>query len=164
MQVSIPRLRASVFGLTLILFFLPFVTVSCPGAKFTFSGVQLAVGTTVQEPQMFGPPKHRRIDGDPLALAALVCAVVGIAAAFLPAGPSRVLSALAGVGGTVLLLALKSKIDGEVSRQAMGLFEVEYDIGYWGALLGYCAGFLSSFLVKPSRNLAVETESVPPET
>ncbi len=152
MQVSISRLRASVFGLTLVLFLLPFVTLSCQGSGFTFSGVQLAVGTTVQEPQLFGPPKDKRIDAEPFALAALVCAVVGIVAGFVAAVPARLLSASAGLGGAVLLIALRLKIEGEVSRQAMELVQVQWGIGYWGALLCYCAGFLSIFLLKPSRN------------
>lgn len=47
----------AILGLALICFFLPFVTVSCQGQKLmTFSGIQLVTGTTIQEPQMFGPP------------------------------------------------------------------------------------------------------------
>jgi hypothetical protein len=151
MQISLPRLRAGLFGLTLVLFSMPFVTLSCPGAEVTFSGIELAIGKTVQEPQMFDAPKTKRIDGEPVALAALICAVIGVAAAFVSAGPSRILGASAGLVGAVLLLVLKSGIEAEVKEHAMGLFEVRYGIGYWGAFLGYAAGFLSSFARNPDR-------------
>jgi len=50
------------------LFFLPFVTFSCQGQPVaSLSGIQLATGTRIQQPQVFGPPKEHQVDVEPLA-------------------------------------------------------------------------------------------------
>lgn len=142
MKVSISQLRKGLSGATLAVFLLPFTILSCPGEEFTFSGVQLAMGTTIQEPQMLGPPTDKAIDAEPFALAALVCALVGIGAALVAGRPGRVAGGAVGVVGVVLLLLLRSKISGEVAAEAMGLVQVRYGVGYWLALGGFGAAAL----------------------
>ena len=50
------KVSPALFVITTLCFLFPFVTVSCNGQKVaTFSGVELATGTTVEQPQVFGP-------------------------------------------------------------------------------------------------------------
>lgn len=54
MMVRVRHVSPAAFGFVVLCFLLPFVTLSCPGGSFTFSGVQLATGTTIEEPGLFG--------------------------------------------------------------------------------------------------------------
>lgn len=126
------KLPPSAFILALICFFLPFVTFSCGGQKFaTFSGIQLATGTTLQRPQAFGPSTSQKVDPEPLAVLALLVTLVGLGASFVKGKKGAVAStALAGFG-VILILALKSKLDNEALSQAGGTIQVNYEAGFY---------------------------------
>jgi hypothetical protein len=143
-------IRPSMFVLAGVMFVLPFVTMSCPGGTFTFTGLQLAMGTSVQEQQPLGPPRTRRISAEPLASIALAVVVLGAAVGFASGSAGRTVSAGAAVVGGVLLLALKSKIESELQKQAFGLFQVKFGLGYWGALLSYAGAFIASMVPEDS--------------
>jgi hypothetical protein len=148
MSFPIPRVRRTVFTLAIICFLFPFVTIACPGGRVSFTGLQLATGHTMQVPQMFGPPQQRRIPAEPLAAAALVCAALGVLVSFARGRSAQVGSAWIGGAGIFLLLLLKTKLDGQIQREAMGLFDVKYEAGYWAAALMFAAGIAQSFLTK----------------
>ena len=119
------KLSPAAFVFALICFFLPFVTFSCQGHEVaSFSGIQLATGTTVKQPQMFGPPKSEKFQPEPLAILALLSVVAGVGLSFLKGKRGAVGSALLAVAGVVLLAALKSKLDGEAASQGGGLIQV----------------------------------------
>lgn len=150
MHSMLPRVRAGAFSVVLIAFFLPFVTVSCPGMQVTFSGVQLAMGTTFQDPR--NPNDVQRLDGEPLAQGAALSALVGLLLAFLPARTGRIASAVAGGLGAALLLLFKNKLDHDVVAQGMGVLVLNYEPGYWLAFL-VLGGIvlLAAFARGPSR-------------
>jgi hypothetical protein len=130
------KLSPAALVLALICFFLPFVTFSCQGQKVaSFSGLQLATGTTIQQPQMFGPPKSQKVGAEPLAVLALLSVLAGVGASFLRgkkgAGSSAGLALLA----VILLAALKSKLDGDALRQGAGAVQVNYEAGYYLTLI-----------------------------
>ena len=59
---------ALIFAGSLLCFFFPFVAISCGGVEaFTLTGQQLATGTSISQPQPFGPPQKQHIDPDPFA-------------------------------------------------------------------------------------------------
>jgi hypothetical protein len=121
------------FLLCVILFFFPFVNVSCrdqPPIR-SLTGMELAIGPTIEQPQLFGPPRKQKLDPEPLASIALLCAVLGAATAFAVPG----LSALLGGAGAIVLLLLKFKIDKEVLERGGGLFQVDYGFAYWLSFL-----------------------------
>jgi hypothetical protein len=123
------------FIATILFFFLPFVTVSCNSQKVaSFSGVQLATGTTVEQPRLFGTPEKREVSPEPLATLAGICAFAGLGLSFLGLRKAVAPAASAGAGAFFLLL-LKSELDGEMVRQGRGLFLLEYEPGYVMALL-----------------------------
>jgi hypothetical protein len=121
--------------LTLICFFLPFVTFSCDGTRMTFSGIQLVTGVTIQQPQMLGPPANQKIDPEPLAILAFLAAIGGLGLSFLKGKRSPVASAVLSAIGVIFLLALKSKIDGDTLRQGRGMVEVHYEAGFYLSLV-----------------------------
>src|ERR1051326_4250918 len=95
------------FLVTVLCFLLPFVTVSCNGQKIaSLSGTELAFGSNIEQPQMFGGGTARRhLDAEPVATIAFLCAIAGIAVGFLVARMPLV-SALVGAVGTFFLLIL----------------------------------------------------------
>jgi zinc-ribbon domain len=130
------KLSPAAFVLALICFFLPFVTFSCQGQKVaSFSGVQLATGTTVKQPQIFGAPKSEKFDPEPLAVFALLSVLAGLGLSFLKGKKGAVGSAALAVLGMILLAALKSKLDGEALRQGGGVIQVGYETGYYLTLV-----------------------------
>jgi len=128
----------ALFGITVICFFLPFVTVSCQNQSLaSFSGIQLAFGTTMEQPSLFGQAQSRKIDGIPAALLALIACGVGLFVGIVGAqGDSKPIpSLLAAVSGLVLLLFLKSGLDDEILKQGNGLLHADFSPGFWLACL-----------------------------
>jgi hypothetical protein len=140
MVLKIHRISPAIFGFALFCFLLPFITLSCPGGQFTFSGTQLALGTTVEEPGMFGQEgEEKKIPPEPLALLALLCIAVGVGAGILmAAGPGRWVSLLLGALATVFLLLLRGKVASDALKEGQGMFQVSFEAGYWLALLASC--------------------------
>jgi len=133
------------FVVTVLCFFLPFVTVSCGGIKISVSGMKLAFGGKVSMPfedsQPFGfpqqPPQRsstseKGVDAHPVAIIALLCALAGIGLSFTPVR-SAIAPAIAGALGALFLIILQSQTGGELKAQ--GPISVEMDIGYVFALL-----------------------------
>lgn len=134
------KLSPALFGLTLMCFCMPFVTVSCQEQKIMeLSGVQLATGTTIKQPSFSGPPKEQKIAGDPLATLAILAGVVGLGTSFIKAKKAAVAPAGSGAAGSILLLMLKSTLDNEIVKQGQGLLLVNYGFGFWLAFLLFVA-------------------------
>lgn len=135
-----PKVSPAIFIATILCFLFPFITVSCGGQKVaTFSGVQLATGTSVSQPQMFGPTQKKDVAPEPLAAIAALCTIVGLALSFLPAkvalGP-----AISGGVGALFLLLLKSKMDDQIVKQGQGMLQVNYEAGFTLTLVLLVAG------------------------
>ena len=88
MMTQKSKVSPAIFAASILCFLLPFVTLSCGGQRITsFSGVQLAIGTSVDQPQIFGPPKKQNVDPDPTAAVAGICALLGLGLSFLATKP-----------------------------------------------------------------------------
>ena len=129
------KVSPGLFIVTILCFLLPFITVSCNGQKVaTFSGIQLATGTTLEEPQVFGRPQQKHVDPEPVASMALICAVAGLVLSFLGAR-AALAPAISGAVGALLLVVLQSKLESDLTRQAQGMFRLEYESGFVLALI-----------------------------
>jgi hypothetical protein len=121
-------------------FFLPFVTVSCGGVTaFTLTGQQLATGTTLVQPQPFGPPQTQKVSADPFALVAGFCAIAGIALSLIGrrlASPA----AISGGAGALALLIMRSRLDDQLQKQGQGMAKATYETGFTLAVLLLIAG------------------------
>jgi hypothetical protein len=121
-------------------FFLPFVTVSCGGVKaFTLTGQQLATGTTLTQPQPFGPPQTQKIDADPFAVAAALCTLAGIVLSLIGKRIATA-TAISGGAGGVSLLIMRSRLDAQLQTQGQGVATATYETGYTLAILLLIAG------------------------
>src|SRR3990172_8569279 len=105
---NVKKFSPAVFGLALLCFLLPFVSVSCQGQKIaTFTGAQLVTGTTLEQPGRFGGQgEGRKIDREPIAIIALASGVLGLGFSFLRSKKSAIVPAVFGGIGLVTLLVL----------------------------------------------------------
>lgn len=136
------KLIASVliFAGSTLCFFLPFVTVSCGGMKaFTLNGQQLATGTTLTHPQPFGPPQEQKIDADPFAAVAWLCAIAGIALS-LAGRKLAAATAVSGGVGAVSLFIMRTRLDEQLQKQGQGMATASYESGFILAILLLLAG------------------------
>lgn len=157
-----PKVSLMLFAGTLLCFLLPFVTISCGGQPVkTLTGVQLAIGTTVQQPQMFGPPKKQKVDSEPAAQICLLFVAIGLAASVIGgvSGSFAIVPALCGAGGAVSLLVLRSQLMGEASQQVGGMISVSFDSGISLAiLLLFSAGGWNAWLFWNERHRPISGE------
>lgn len=147
---------AILFAGCTLCFFLPFVTVSCQGAKvFTLTGQQLATGTTIKEPSPFGPAKEQKIDAHPFAAVAGLCALAGVILCLV--GQKMSMSAAAtGGAGALSLVVMRSQFADQLEKQGMGVAQLNTEIGYTLALLLFVAGGAwSLYLYLRTRNADV---------
>lgn len=121
-------------------FFLPFVTVSCGGVTaFTVTGQQLVTGTTLVQPQPFGPPQTQKVGADPFAVVAGLCALAGIALSLIGRKIASGAAVSGGVGAVALLI-MRSRLDDQLQKQGEGLAKATYETGFTLAVLILIAG------------------------
>jgi hypothetical protein len=117
----------ALFGIALLLFLLPWVEVSCQGHKFaTINGIQLVTGTTIE---------GQKAKGEALAVIALLSTIAGLILCFSRNKTKSLLLIGASGLGTIMLLLLKLKLDGDISRQGQGMVQLSYGAGYYLTLL-----------------------------
>ena len=155
-RIGLPIAHAAALALATLCFFLPFTQLTCAGQTYAqFSGVEIAVGTSVKQEQSFGPPKEEHVPPDNLASAALAVLVIGTLIA-LAKGVSPRLAGLCGVAGVALLIALKIHSEQRVKTEGQGLLQLEFIAGFWLttalAAIGAVAGFAADTMQGRRRN------------
>jgi len=184
MLESLKRYSPAVFGIGIICFTLPWVNLTCADQHVaTFTGLQLVTGTTIQERGSFGqnlkekrrqelqnkvmngemtqeqadriakePPK---VAPEPLAVAILLLAILGLALSFLKSPKSSFMPGLVGAVALILLLLLKSKIETDATSQGQGMMHVEYAIGFWLVLISFIVAIALNgyFYVRPEKQV-----------
>jgi hypothetical protein len=156
------RINKGIFGLILICFFMPFLTLSCQSQDLmTLSGVQLGTGATMAQPSLYGSAQARQIPGEPLATLAIAAAGAGLATAFVLKHRKELIgSTAAGAVGAIVLLALKSKIDGNILQQGQGMIRVRYEFGFWLTFLFFVAVTgLNGWELKPGQTSKVSDKN-----
>ena len=128
------------FGLAIISFLLPFITVSCQNTPIMrFSGVNLITGKTIEVPtSAFGTTEKKSIPGDWRVILAFLSAIIGLLTSFLKKDNSTI-PAINGSLGPILLLMLKSDLDRQIIEQGQGMLNVTYGLGFWLAFFLFLA-------------------------
>ena len=152
-----------IFALSTLCFLLPFVTVSCNGQKVaSLTGVELATGTTVEQPQVFGPAQKKRVGAEPLATLAALCAIAGIGLSFL-GSRLAIAPAVSGAAGALFLLLLQSKLNSDMSKEVQGAFRLDWEVGFVLVLLFFVAGAAwNSYQFFQSKKLVAAPGVSPP--
>ncbi len=144
-------LSPALFGVALICFVLPFITVSCQGARLmNVTGMQLVTGMAVEQPGISAQRQVKRVGPEILAVIAFVAGIAGLALGFLPSTRRTLLSVIMAGTAVLALLLLKLKIDNDALRESSGLLQIDFAAGYWMAVIFYlaAAGFNTLLLLQ----------------
>jgi len=131
---KLQRISTGSFGLIVLLFLLPWNTVSCGHEKVaSFTGMDLTLGKAMPSGGMSeDTPKIQ----DWRAVAALMICVVGMLTGFLlKERVVNIVQAVGGWAGGILLCLLKGKWDHDIMAQGGGAVTIDYQFGFWAAIL-----------------------------
>lgn len=150
------KLTPAAFVLAIVCFALPFAKISCQGqAIATVSGIETLTGKVVQ-----GPGQSQKIPQDAMAVGAFVAALVGAVLAFKGL---RRYAGMAGIAGVLLLFGYQSRFAGQIASESQGAATVEFQAGFWLALLGLSAGAALGLMpAAAATTTGTETTETPP--
>lgn len=152
------KISPALFGIALICFLLPFVNLTCQGSKVaTLTGLQLVAGGKMEVPSMGGGKQYQKFKGEPMALTAFLCGLAGVGLSFLTGKKNNGITTLAGVMGVIFLFILKSSIEDGALKNAGGMVQIDYAIGFYFVLMLY----ISAVAVNAYSFLSAKPESSP---
>ncbi len=148
---NIRRITAVQFGIILILFFTPFLTVSCSGAmNVELTGFDMAFGSTVPEKDPFsGRVENRKINGDWKMIVVLVSALSGLFLSFyrqMIEKKRKQYIAFFGASGFVFLLFSKFYVEYQINKGGEGMVQAYWEFGFWLSLVLFLGVMVSSYL------------------
>ena len=140
---ALKKFSPGFYGVIILCFFLPFVNLSCSGQKImSLSGFQLITGSEVKSDGMFGDLSNQgetkeknEVDPQPLALLALVAALVGLGLSFVKKKMIALTNVVISALGFIFLILLKINLDGDVELSGQNVITLDYQLGYWLAVL-----------------------------
>jgi hypothetical protein len=149
----VKKFSPAFYGVILILFFLPFVNLSCGGQTImSVTGFQLITGTEVNATGMFGgemsssdelnTDQKKEIESQPLALFAFVAAIIGLIISFFKMRITAISNIVVSVAGVVFLLLLKVSLDGDADLNVSGqnVITLDYQFAYWLSIILFIIG------------------------
>ncbi len=123
------NISPAIFGIALLFFLLPWVELSCQGHKVvSVNGFQLATGTTIE---------RQKTKGEALAVIALLSTIAGLILCFLKHRMKNLILIVVSGLGTIMLLLLRVKLDGDILREGRGMVQLNYNAGYYLTLLSF---------------------------
>lgn len=149
-QATARKVAPWVYVVAILFFLLPFTTISCSSAGgpkteiVNLTGVEMVTGKDLPSQSASSAVKagqKNHYDSNIWAILALGSIAVGTVGSFVRTKISRLVPVFAGIAGFVFLIVMKINLDNaalESSRQSgmSGIsIIVEYQLGYWGALL-----------------------------
>ncbi len=148
----IKKFSPAFYGVIVILFFLPFVNLSCGGQTImSVTGFQLITGTEISPTGMFGgemnttnelnPDQKKEIESQPLALFAFVAAIIGLILSFFKMRVISLSNIVISIVGVVFLILLKVNLDGDASLNVSGqnVITLDYQFAYWLSIILFVA-------------------------
>ncbi|MDY0081793.1 MAG: hypothetical protein RBR74_01290 [Ignavibacteriaceae bacterium] len=152
---SLKKFSPGFYGVIILCFFLPFVNLTCSGQKImSLSGFQLITGTEINASGMLGdfseknvPSDKKEVDPQPLALFALISAIAGLGLSFVRKKMTALITVVISVIGFIFLILLKINLDGDVELSAQNVLSLDYQLGYWIAVLLFIGSAIVQWLV-----------------
>jgi len=149
----VKKFSPAFYVVIVILFFLPFVNLSCGGQTImSVTGFQLITGTEVNPTGMFGgemnssdelnTDQKKEIESQPLALFAFVAAIIGLIISFFKMRITAITNIVVSVAGVVFLLLLKVSLDGDADLNVSGqnVITLDYQFAYWLSIILFIIG------------------------
>jgi hypothetical protein len=149
----VKKFSPAVYVVIVILFFMPFVNLSCGGQTImSISGFQLITGTEVKADGMFGgemnstdelnTDQKKEIESQPLALLAFVAAIIGLILSFFQMRITALSNIVVSVAGVIFLLLLKVSLDGDADLNVSGqnVITLDYQFAYWFSIILFIVG------------------------
>lgn len=145
----VKKFSPAFYGVIVILFFLPFVNLSCGGQTImSLTGFQLITGTEYQPASMFGETtgaevkEDKKIDAQPLALFAFAAAIIGLVLAFIKIRLVALADIIVSAAGAVFLILLKINMDADAELNIPGqnVLTLDYQFAYWFSIILFIAG------------------------
>jgi hypothetical protein len=140
------KFSAGFYGIIILLFFLPFVNLSCSGQTImSLSGFQLITGADYQPNSMFGETttseakENKKVDSQPLALFALLSAVIALAIGFVKMRTMSLVNIVLSILGAIFLILLKINMDGDVKLSGQAVITLDYQFPYWLSIILFLA-------------------------
>jgi len=147
------KVSPAIFLVTVLCFLLPFVNISTgAGTKIgALTGVRILTGTTLNLPQ--AAEGMQRVDGDPMAVFAVLCVLISLAMSFVASGGLALYPAMGGVIGAASLLVMKFTLPAQIAKQGSGL-QVNYQPGFFLALVALLGAAAWNFYLFSRRTQA----------
>ena len=134
------------YGIIILLFFLPFVNLSCSGQTImSLSGFQLITGSEYKANSMFGETtegevkENKEIKSQPLALFALLTAVIALGISFFKKRIIALVNIVISVLGVVFLFLLKFNLDSDAELSGQNMITLDYQFAYWLCIILFIA-------------------------
>jgi hypothetical protein len=145
MQLNSPGFRVAPYIVGILFFVLPFLQVSCDGRTVVrLTGVQLVTGSEMDAPMS---NESQKVSPEPFAVIALLALAAGTVFCLSNGKGSATAAAIAGGAAAAALLALKIRMDAQITKEAGGLpLTVDFLMGFWGAVLSALAGLVLSLM------------------
>ncbi len=143
------------FALVLFCFFLPFTRLSCQGQQIaTMTGVQLAMGRTIQD---------QTVRGEIAAVIAAAAALGGLLASVSRPIRRPLERLIASAVGALSLLFLKARLDNQVLSRGEGVLTIHYLFPYWLAFCLFASvGVMNWLALRSSPRAAAEDPQAAP--
>ena len=141
---SLKKFSPAFYGVIILLFFLPFVNLSCSGQTImSLSGFQLITGADYKANSMFGETStseakaDEKVDSQPLALFALLAAVIALAISFVKIRMMSLVNIVLSTLGAIFLILLKINVDSDVKLKlsAQAVITLDYQFAYWLSII-----------------------------
>ena len=149
----VKKFSPAFYGVIIILFFMPFVNLSCGGQTImSVTGFQLITGTEISPTGMFGgemnssdelnTDEKKEIESQPLALLAFVAAIIGLVISFFKMRMTALSNIVVSAAGVVFLLLLKVSLDGNPDLNVSGqnVITLDYQFAYWFSIILFIVG------------------------
>jgi hypothetical protein len=182
-NMVLPKLSGAAKVVALLLFLLPWITVSCSGQTLiTMSGLDLARGVVSMHNPMTGatesPPGTN--GGDMFVIAGAVLILISLAIGFLIRGRTGALAAIASAIAAAASLAYTVLVripgkahdtpampgggapSGMSAEQLAAMIQVNVQIGFWLVMLALVAAIVLDFMAMSGSAAAAPPAAAPP--
>lgn len=153
------KLSPVLFVIVILSFFLPFLNISCGGSQvYSFSGFKTAFGTTVTQDQGLGYSRSEKVDGDGVAVAVFITAVLGLLLSFLKTNSGKIINTIISGAGSVLIIIFPIESSSRISKEAPSYVQISYGAGYYLALIFFILALAFNIYVIYSNKKVIAAE------